>query len=98
MKNRGLECLGWVIIVVVAFWGGWLTAPEKVRIEKVPGPESIIYGLNEIPLNAITAYLGVMGYEILPKNEADKIKVEAHITWQEGFKEGFKEGFRKGCR
>lgn len=91
VKNKGLECLGWLIIVIVAFWGGWLTSPEKVRIEKVPGPESIVYKIDEIPLNAISAYLGVQGLGILPKERADKIKAEEQLIWQSGYKAGYND-------
>lgn len=93
MKNKILSYWGWLIIVVVAFWSGWLTAPERVRIEKVAGTGSVIYKLDEIPLNAITAYLGIKGLEILPRAEAEKIKAEAHLIWQAGYKAGYVAGY-----
>lgn len=102
MRNKLIAGLI-VMIVVVSFWAGWLTAPEKVRIEKVPGTESVIYKLDEIPLNAITAYLGVQGLEILPKaekikaeehlkTEAEKNRTEKHLVWQSGYMAGYAAG------
>lgn len=93
-KKQWLGSLGWLIIVVVAFWGGWLTAPEKVRVEKVAGPERIIYKLNETSIGAIRAYLDVLGYEVNVKMWVEKAKEDLHLVWQEGYK----EGVRKGCR
>lgn len=98
MKNKGLNYLGWLIIVIVAFWGGRLTAPEKIRIEKISGIESRIYELEKIPLNAITVYLGVQGLDILPKNEVERIKNEAHIIWQSGYKTGYNAGYDNGYK
>lgn len=91
-KKQWLGSLGWVIIVVVAFWGGWLTAPEKIKVEKTP--ETIVYKIDEIPLNAISAYLGVMGYEVNPRDWAEKIRADEHITYQSGYKAGYEAGYR----
>lgn len=94
MKNKQLYYLGWLIIMAVAFWGGRLTAPEKIKVKKIPGVNRVVYKLDGIPMNAIIAYLGVQGLEILPKNEAEKIKYNKHSYWQEGYK----AGVQKGCR
>lgn len=101
MDKKVMGYLFWLLIVIVAFWGGRLTAPVTVRVEKVveKGPETIIYKLADMPLNAIAAYLSLSGQEIVSKGAAEeaanRIKAEEHIIWQSGYKAGYTAGYER---
>lgn len=103
MNKKNIGYIGWLLIMIAAFWGGRLTAPVKVRVEKVPGEEKIIYRLTDMPTDLLVAHLASCGIEIFLKEEVEKIKSEKqrieaqeHLIWQSGYKAGYSAGYGNG--